>query len=225
VTPEGRVPWACVLFDLDGTLADTVELILRCFRHTMRVHGNVEARDADWLATMGIPLRDQLARFARDGAEVDAMVETYSTFQRRVHDDLVAPFPGATEVLTRIRQGGARVGIVTSKRRAMAVRTLARCGLGELYDVLVGGDDVSRAKPDPEPVVVALDRLGLAGDVGRTLFVGDSPFDVSSGRAAGTRTAAALWGPFNRERLERERPDYYVRRLQEVLELRIPDAG
>jgi pyrophosphatase PpaX len=225
VTRERPVPWACVLFDLDGTLADTVELILRCFRHTMRVHGNGEAQDAHWLATMGIPLRDQLAPFARDGAEVDRMVDTYSTFQRQVHDDLVAPFPGAAEVLARLRRGGAKVGVVTSKRRAMALRTLAGCGLGDAYDVLVGADDVSRGKPHPEPVIQALDRLGLLGEVGRTLFVGDSPFDMRAGRAAGTRTAAALWGPFDRRRLEEERPDHYVQRLMEVLELHLPDVG
>jgi pyrophosphatase PpaX len=86
-------------------------------------------------------------------------------------------------------------------------------------DVLVGADDVVKAKPDPEPVLMALERLGLAGEEARTLFVGDSPFDIRAGRGAGTRTAAALWGPFPAEALAAEAPDHLVSRPRDLLEL------
>jgi pyrophosphatase PpaX len=212
--------WAAVLFDLDGTLADTVPLILECYRHTMRVHRGKALPDEPWLATIGTPLRDQLAAFATGPEEVLAMTETYVSRQLELHDGMVRPFPGALELLTELRARGVRTAVVTSKRRGMAARTLERCGLGDAYDALVGADDVVRAKPDPEPVRAALALLGLGEDERhRTVFVGDSPFDMRSGRGAGARTAAALWGPFARAVLEAENPDYWLELLPDVLNL------
>ena len=213
--------WAAVLFDLDGTLADTTELILRCYRHTMRVHRGEAPPDERWMARMGTPLREQLKSFARDAEEAARMAETYSSYQRAIHDGMMKPFPGAVEVVLALNARGAAVGVVTSRRTPMAQRALALMGLAEVMDVLVGADDVVRAKPDPEPVLMALDRLGLAGEGARTLFVGDSPFDIRAGRGAGTRTAAALWGPFPHETLRAEKPDHFVSRPEEVLALRL----
>ena len=212
--------WAAVLFDLDGTLVDTTELILRCYRHTMQLHLGHVPPDGLWMAGMGTPLREQLKAFARDAEEAERMADTYSTYQRAIHDDMVKPFSGAVEVVHALKATGAAVGVVTSRRTAMAERTLACSGLAGVMDVLVGADDVVRAKPDPEPVLRALERLGLAGREARTLFVGDSPFDMRAGRSAGTRTAAVLWGPFSREELEPEEPDHFVSRPEELLGLR-----
>ncbi|HSM60747.1 MAG TPA: HAD-IA family hydrolase [Longimicrobiales bacterium] len=212
--------WDAVLFDLDGTLADTVELILRCYRHTMLVHRGETIPDERWLATIGTPLREQLAAFATGPDEVALMAETYVAHQLEIHDRMVTPFPGAVELVGTLRASGVRIGVVTSKRRGMAVRTLERCGLGGAYDVLIGADDVARPKPDPEPVRAARAHLGLDGDdPGRTLFVGDSPFDLRAGRGAGARTGAALWGPYARSSLEPEAPDYWLDALGDVLTL------
>lgn len=213
--------WAAVLFDLDGTLADTVPLILRCYRHTMRCHLGQERPDEEWLRTIGTPLRDQLLDFARDAEEAAAMLDTYVTFQRTVHDDMVRPFEGAREVLERLAGEGSRLGVVTSKRREMALRTLDVSGIGDLVEALVAADDVTRGKPDPEPVEQALELLDVAAQRDRVLFVGDSPFDLRAGRGAGVRTAGALWGPFPRNVLEREGPDHLVAALGEVVDLRV----
>lgn len=211
--------WSAVLFDLDGTLADTVGLILQCYRHTMRVHRGEALPDELWLATIGTPLRDQLRDFARDDEEADRMLDTYVTYQRGIHDQWVKAFPGAVEVVDALRSRGTPVAVVTSKRHETAVRTLNRCGLGERHDALVTFDDVGRGKPDPEPVLLALDRLGLAGGAAQALMVGDSPWDVRAGREAGTRTAAALWGPYGRAALEEEKPDFWLEDLRGVLAL------
>jgi pyrophosphatase PpaX len=212
--------WSAVLFDLDGTLADTTELILRCYRHTMQVHLGRALPDELWLAGMGTPLREQIKEFARDADEAARMTETYGTYQRAIHDDMVKAFPGAVEVVLALKATGSAVGVVTSRRTSMAQRTLARAGFEGTMDVLVGADDVVKGKPDPEPVLMALERLGLAGEAARTLFVGDSTFDIRAGRGAGTRTAAALWGPFAREVLEAEEPDHFLTRPEELLALR-----
>ncbi|HET9948908.1 MAG TPA: HAD-IA family hydrolase [Longimicrobiales bacterium] len=214
MSPAG--PWRGVLFDLDGTLADTVELILESYRHTMRTHLGQAPPDARWLATIGVPLRVQLLEFARDDDEARAMLETYTTFQRGVHDAMVRPHPGACEVLRALRERGVRVGVVTSKRREVALRTMEVCGLAHV-EALIGAEDVVCPKPDPEPVLRALEQLGLSGVPAEVLFVGDSPFDLHAGRAAGTRTAAVPWGASPRALLEAEGPDYVLESFEELL--------
>ncbi len=209
--------WRGVFFDLDGTLADTVGLILMSYRHTMRTHLGEALPDARWLATMGTPLREQVRDFARDDIEAAAMVTTYTEYQRRIHDDIVKPFPGAAELLDKLRARGSKLAVVTSKRAMVARKTLEVCGLADAIDLMVTAEDVRRGKPDPEAVHLALDALGLASAAAEVLFVGDSPFDLQAGRAAGTRTAAAPWGAFDRAALEEEAPDYVLAELRDVL--------
>lgn len=221
-TPARPADWRAVLFDLDGTLANTVPLILSCYRHTMLTHLGRELPDQLWVPHIGRPLRATMGDFARDGAEAERMVVTYIEFQRRVHDEMTRCFPGALETLTALRTRGVRLGVVTSKGREMTGRTLGRCGLSEAIDVVVTADDVVVGKPDPEPVLRALAELQLEGKGDEVLFVGDSPHDVVAGRSGGVRTAAALWGPFTRAELEATRPDYWVVDLAAVRELR-PD--
>lgn len=216
--------WRAVLFDLDGTLADTVPLILRCYRHTMRTHRGRELPDELWVRNIGRPLRASMAELAADLDEAERMVATYVAFQRTVHDEMVCGFPGATDALAALRTRGVRVGVVTSKSREMTVRTLARCGLTDLLDVLVTADDVRAGKPDPEPVRRALAELELAQDVAdvlaEVLFVGDSPHDLVAGREAGVRTAAVQWGPFPAEVLAEAEPNHWISEWQELVALR-----
>ncbi len=209
--------WRGVFFDLDGTLADTVDLILLSYRHTMRLHLGKSPPDERWLDTIGTPLPIQLGDFARSEDERLAMLDTYVTFQRTVHDDMVRPFPGALAVLTELRRRGVRLAVVTSKGRRVARSTMEVCGLWDAVDVVVAGDEVERGKPDPEPVLRALAELGLSERPQDVVFVGDSPADLRSGRAAGTRTAAVAWGPLERSVLDAEEPDYFLDQLEDAL--------
>jgi pyrophosphatase PpaX len=209
-----------VLYDFDGTLADSTELIMRCFRHTMTHHLGACPPDEDWLSGFGTPLEGQIRRFARSDAEAAAMVETYRTHQDAHHDVLLRPFPRALETVAELARRGHPMAIVTSKHRRSTLAGLDLCGIAGYFDVVVTPEDVSRAKPDPEPVLLALRRLGVAAH--EAVFVGDSPHDVAAGRAAGTRTAAAAWGPFPRAVLERERPDAFLERQEDVFGLLAP---
>lgn len=209
--------WTGVLFDLDGTLADTVDLILLSFRHTMEIHLGAAPPDEEFLKTIGRPLPVQLQDFARSESERQSMLETYVAFQRSIHDDMVRPFPGAIAVVDSLRDAGIPVGIVTSKGHRIGRRTLDVCGLSERIDVVVFGDQVERGKPDPEPVVHAMTSLGIGAAPGSVVFIGDSPHDLSAGRAAGTQTAAVGWGPIDRRVLEAETPDYFLDRMEDVL--------
>lgn len=215
---KGSDRWEAVLFDLDGTLADTIELILRSFRHAMTAHLGESPPDERWLSTIGRPLRDSMRLFARSPREAEAMTDTYVGFQRVHHDELVVPYPGILELVSELVERETPLGVVTSKRREMALRTLGVCGLTGRFPVVVTADDVEVGKPDPGPVLLCLDRLGVAPGE-RVVFVGDSTFDLRAGRGAGVATAAALWGPIPREELAREEPDYWVRQPLEMLSI------
>jgi pyrophosphatase PpaX len=206
-----------VLYDFDGTLADSTELIMRCYRHTMATHLGQCPPDQEWLAGFGTPLEAQIAKFARSADEGVAMLATYRAYQDSIHDELLRPFPGAAETVAELERRGIALAIVTSKHRRATLRGMGLCGITDHFDVIVTPEDVSNPKPHPDPVRVALEQLGVLPE--QALFVGDSPHDMASGRAAGTRTAAALWGPFPREALLAERPDVLLHRQQDVLEL------
>ncbi len=216
--PARALGWEAVLFDLDGTLADTVALILESYRHTMRTHLGEAPPDSRWLNMLGRPLRDQLQAFARTDDEADAMLDTYVRFQRRIHDEMTRPYPWAREVLESLSERGTALGVVTSKRSGIARRTLEVCELWDHFQVVVCADDVSNGKPHPEPVERALHLLGIH-ERRRVLFVGDSPFDMEAGRRGGVRTAAALWGPFEEAALLDADPDFVVRELTGVLQI------
>jgi pyrophosphatase PpaX len=206
-----------VLYDFDGTLADSTELIMRCYRHTMTAHLGECPPDEEWLRGFGTPLEGQIARFARSVEEQAAMLDTYRAHQNELFATQLRPFPGADETVAELARRGVALAIVTSRMRRATLRALDICGLTRHFEVIVTPEDVRNPKPHPEPVHVALERLGVAP--AEALFVGDSPHDMASGRAAGTRTAAALWGPFTREALEEERPDAWLHRQEDVLEL------
>ena len=206
-----------VLYDFDGTLADSTELILRCYRHTMQTHLGHVPDEADWLSGFGKPLEGQIGRFARTPDEASRMLQSYRDYQHAHHDDALRPFPAACEVVAELAERGIKLAIVTSKHRETALRGLRCCELAGHFPVVVAPEDVVHPKPHPESVRKALDALGVSPS--EALFVGDSPFDVMAGKAAGVSTAAALWGPFPEEALRAAGPDHLLVTQAAVLSL------
>ena len=145
------------------------------------------------------------------------MIPTYRAHNRAHHDQLVKPYPGIRDVVARLTEQGARLGIVTSKNRAATQHGLRHCGLDRFFGVLVTSDDVVEHKPRPMPVVEALTQLDASTE--RTVFIGDSPSDCLAGKAAGVSTASVLWGPFSRETLEPHAPDYWLEHPAQILKL------
>jgi pyrophosphatase PpaX len=214
---EPSAPVTTVLYDFDGTLADSTELIMHCYRHTMTEHLGAAPPDEEWLAGFGTPLEGQIRRFARSPAEYDSMLAMYREVQGGHHDAMLRPFPGAVGTVVALAVRGVRLAIVTSRHREGTLRGMELCGLLDHFPVIVTPEDVAHAKPHPEPVLRALELLGAPAS--ETVFVGDSPHDMEAGRAAGVRVAAVLWGPFPPERLRAERPDWLLRAHGDVLEL------
>ena len=206
-----------VLFDLDGTLIDSIRLILDSYHHTLAAHGVPPRTDEDWLRGVGTPLSVQFAEWRDDLGKLEAMVATYRAYNLAHHDRMVTVYPGVVAAVEAIRAAGRRTGLVTSKNRQGALRGLTLVRLEAMMDVLVCADEVTNPKPHPEPVAKAVALLGA--DPATTVYVGDSIHDMVSGRAAGVRTAAALWGPFGREHLELAAPDYWLETPADLLAL------
>ena len=202
------------LFDLDGTLIDSVRLILDSYHHTFATHGLPPRTDEEWLAGVGTPLAAQLAPWRDDEAVFQALVATYREYNLAHHDRMVKVYPGVVEMVGQLKAAGLRTGLVTSKNRPGALRGLHLAGLETLMDVVVAADDVTNAKPHPEPVERAVALLGA--EPATTVYVGDSIHDMHAGRAAGVSTAAVLWGPFGRAHLEGASPDYWLSRPEEL---------
>ena len=199
-----------VVFDLDGTLIDSLGLILASYRHTMLTHLGHNLPDELWVAGMGTPLAVQMRSFAREDDEAAEMVQTYKTHNVASHDSLIRSYPGVRESVDRLRERGVVLAIATSKHRVTTRMGLHACGLPEeWFAAVITSDDVTRPKPDPEPVLLALELSGET-DPSRAVYVGDSIHDMKSGRAAGVTTAAVLWGPNSRETLEPTNPDVWL---------------
>lgn len=203
-----------VLFDLDGTLIDSIGLLLRCVRHTFEGR-NPAPTDAEWIAGIGTPLGAQLAAYANSDEEVEELTRRYRTFQREQHDDLTFAFPGVVDTLLELERRGNPMGVVTSKSNEMMNRGLAWVGIDKLMRTTIGMDSCTIHKPEPFPVLLALQELGYSPD--EAVFVGDSPHDILSGNAAGVTSIAALWGPFSRAQLDPSRPNIYLDRIEDLL--------
>ena len=205
---------ATLLFDLDGTLIDSIELILGAKRHAFIGFAGHSPTDEEWRAGIGIPLETALRQFAPDEAEVERLFGRYREYQLEHHDQLVRTYEGIIEVVRACAESAHPMALVTSKSDWMAEKALVLVGLHELIPVIVGCDSCVNHKPHPEPVERALALLGSKAD--NALFVGDSPHDVQSGRAAGVYTVGVSWGAFTRDEMVASGADVVIDRPSEL---------
>jgi pyrophosphatase PpaX len=206
--------FATVLFDLDGTVVDSGAIILASMRHATREVLGREYTDAELMQTVGGPgLEAQMV--AIDPERAAELVDVYRAHNIPLHDELEACV-GMGDLLARLHAEGRRLGIVTAKRRDTAELAFTVVPLGHLFETIVGGDETERHKPDPEPLLLAAERLDA--DPAETAYVGDSPFDIRAAKAAGMYAVAVTWGRIHdRERLEAEEPDAIVDTAEELL--------
>jgi pyrophosphatase PpaX len=184
------VRYPVVLFDFDGTIVDSGAIIMASFRHAAQEVLEREIADIQVTAMLGgASLHEQMAAIAPD--RVDELVVAYRRHNEPLHDELEC-CAGMLDVLDRLRAEGRRLGIVTAKRRATGELVFARLPLRDYFEVIIGADDTARHKPDPEPILLALERLGA--EPGDAAYVGDSPFDIGAARAAGVHAIGVTWG-------------------------------
>jgi pyrophosphatase PpaX len=184
-----------VLFDLDGTLIDTVELIRVSFRHATLTVLGYEVPDEVTMANVGRPLRQQFHEMAPRHA--DDLLRVYREFNMAHHDEMAKAYPGTIEVLSQLRSWGIPMGVVTSKGTLAATRGIDLFGLRPFLQIVVTADDVEIHKPDPYPLRFAAGLMGVQLEY--CMYVGDSPHDMQAAVAGGAMAVAALWGAFPEE--------------------------
>ncbi len=209
-----------VLFDLDGTLLDTTEAIFASLRHTMEHFTGTVPPTSVLQKTMGIPLVDVFESLLPGRAREACQI--YVAHNLRVHQDLVRPYPGVSQTLTALKASGIHLGLVTSKRRHSAQVGLKSANIGAFFEAIVCHDDTERHKPDPTPLLMALDSMGIAG--GHVLMVGDTIFDIRAAKNANgalpglhVKSGAVTYGAGLRDNLALEKPDFLFDSVQEVL--------
>jgi len=205
-----------IIFDLDGTLIDTNGLIVATFQSVIKQELGLELSPNDLYPHFGEPLPVTMARFSPN--RVEELTNAYRKWNAVQHDQLLRQFDGIHEMVDELKQAGVRLGIATSKRTEMARRGLRVSNLEHYFEAVVGMDETELHKPNPDPALLALSRLGESpGD--NVLMVGDSQFDILCGRSAGLKTAAVGWTMINREKLSQSLPDYWIEHPKDLTAL------
>jgi pyrophosphatase PpaX len=208
---------SAVLFDFDGTLVDTTEMIHQSMKHaTSSVLGREDIPRETLLANVGRPLARQMELIDAENAEL--LLEAYRSHHEQHHDTLIGEFPGVEESLARLGSAGIKVAVVTSKRRLSVEMALKNFpGLRNVVDRFVTLEDTTEHKPNPEPLLRALELLGVSKE--RAAYVGDSPFDVEAAKAAGLASVAVSWGAFSEDRLREAEPDHLVTDIRSAVDV------
>jgi len=184
------VRFPVVLFDFDGTVVDSGGIILASMRHATE---SVLARsytEEELMANVGGPgLEAQMEVFAPD--RVEELVRVYRAHNEPLHEELET-FAGIENALRTLRAEGRLLGLVTAKRRSTVDLAFARLPIAHFFDTVVGGDETELHKPDPAPLLLALQRLDATPD--HSAYVGDSPYDMQAARAGGLRAIGVTWG-------------------------------
>lgn len=183
-------------------MVDSLPLIVRTYRQVFR-DMHIPWGNDDVVKMIGLPLKDIGRRFVNE--EAPAFEERYQYYYHRDHDLYTRLFPGTLEMLEGLKNQGIRLGIVTSKGKPGTTRTAAFTRLDRYMDVVVTAHDVARHKPDPEPLLTALATLRT--QVGQSIYIGDSSYDILTGKNAGCLTLGVTWGLDSRAELEKLSPD------------------
>lgn len=202
-----------VLFDLDGTLINTNELIIASFLHTLDTYYPNKYKRKDVLAFIGPSLRETFS--SMDPGRTEEMIQAYREFNHAHHDELVQEYETVYETVEQLAKQGYKLGIVTTKARKTVEMGLNLTKLHQFFDVIVTIDDVEHVKPHPEPIEKAL-RL-LDANPAATLMVGDNHHDILGGKNAGTKTAGVAWTIKGRDYLAAYKPDYMLEKMSDLL--------
>jgi pyrophosphatase PpaX len=185
-----RVRFPVLLFDFDGTVVDSGAIILASMRHAIETVLERSYPEEQLMANVGGPgLEAQMAAFAPD--RVEELVRVYRAHNEPLHEELLAS-AGMEQALATLKAEGRTLGLVTAKRRATVELAFERLPLAHFFDVVVGGDETTRHKPDPAPLHLALERLQAEPE--RSAYVGDSPYDMQAARAGGLYAVGVTWG-------------------------------
>lgn len=208
------------VFDFDGTLADTTEIIFATYNATIKRLGLPPRSDEQCRATIGFPLQEGFHVLYPDFSELqlNMCVMTYrnifNEIKQTIHPRL---FDGVKETLKELKKRGFVMSVASSRSHASLVEYCEKCGIADMFSLILGADDVPKAKPDPEPVLVTLKKLDV--EASDAVVIGDMPVDIAMGKGAGCTTVGVSYGNSSREELTEAGADHVIDRFAELLRL------
>jgi pyrophosphatase PpaX len=213
-----------VLFDFDGTVMDTNQVIINSWQHTFRTLTGAERPVGDIVETFGEILQDTMAKFFPDVPAEEA-VEIYRSYHKDNFGPMISVFPGIRDLLEELKKRGYTLAIVTSRLPETTIEGLEKYSLSGYFDQIVTCDDCRKFKPDPEPVLIALEKLGKKPE--EALMVGDSRNDILSARRAGVKSVLVGWAVAvsEREREGPDGPDYFIGKAEDLLGILAPPVN
>ena len=203
-----------VLFDLDGTLIDTNEIIITSYLHAFHTCLPEVSIDRQTIIdAIGPPLHDTFARYTNSEALIKQCMQTYREYYMAHEHECFELYPGVIETLQWLRQRRIKTAIVTTKFKAAALPSMQHFGIDRLVDAMISLDDVDHPKPDKEPVTKALMALH---PVNQAIMVGDNQSDILAGQAAGTLTAGVAWSIHGPHHFDAVAPDFMLEKLSDL---------
>lgn len=204
-----------LLFDFDGTLLNTNELIVQTFMHVLEKYFPGQFQPEDCLEFIGPSLKETFEELDPENAE--EMIAEYRKWNHEHHDELVKEYEGVLPALEKLHEMNIPMAIVSTKMRATIARGLQIMNADRFFKVIVGIDDVQNVKPDPEPINLALKQLGVEKE--EAIMIGDNYHDILAGKNAGVKTAGVSWAIKGEEFLKSFEPDYMLKTLSDLVEI------
>jgi len=207
---------------MDGTLVSSLPAIYHCENEISRKYLKASLTLEEVISKFGPPAHKIITDMTRDLPDAlrsEAVSDYYECYRTQVPSRALV-FPGIVDLLRKIRSSGRRLALFTGVEKNMMEYTLNPFKLSEFFEVRITADDIQKAKPDPEGILLALSRI--KADAKESMYVGDSPADMVAGRQAGVLTGAALWSPENRGDPATEHPDYEFRSVQQLSDFLFP---
>ncbi|MCR8847818.1 pyrophosphatase PpaX [Rossellomorea sp. SC111] len=202
-----------ILFDLDGTLINTNDLIISSFLHTLNHYYPGQYKEEDVHPFMGPPLEESFGGLDPD--KMEEMCAHYRAYNHEHHDALVTEFEGVYETVKTLYDNGYKLAIVSTKVRDVVLKGLDLMNLRPFFDVIITLDEVENAKPHPEPIEKALVLLGSSPS--EAIMIGDNHHDILAGKNAGVLSAGVAWSAKGREHLAHYEPDFMLENMKDLL--------
>lgn len=215
MTKQRRFPLKAIFFDLDGTLVDTVPLIIASHRHTFKKCLGWIPDETIILSTIGVPLEKTFEEYGKDLA--GEMLNEYLSWSIPRMTEMAEIFPGVVETLAELKTRGFILGIVTSRRRDGVDVLMKQYEIGDYFSVCVSANDVKRPKPYPDPLYLAMHHVGVS-EPSYVVYVGDSVHDLQCANDAGTLSCAVGWTAMDKEELKAVKPTFWIDRMEDLLE-------
>lgn len=207
-----------ILFDFDGTVMNTNDLIIESWQYTYRTVEGKERPVEEIVRTFGEPLLTSMAK-ALPQIPAEEAVEIYRSYHRESFGEKITIFPGVKEMLKTLKAEGYKLAVVTSRARRTTYEAMEKYEIQDCFSAVITCDDTDKHKPDPEPVFIALDKLGSKAE--ESLMVGDSMFDVHCARNAGVKSVLVGWAVAvtDEEKSGPTGPDFIIEEAAHLLDL------